>query len=244
MRSVAFCGAVWYNTDNLIKEAKAMPDTEYPTIEELKAVKTPHGGLVGCSYSASSNGMMYNSNTLYYISLDKTDEGQVITVRKKESLCSETQSVYKTTEDVLAKISVLAERENMSAWGGLKYRQEYIVYDYSSSCGLTLYYDDTALGGYKKTPVNINADAVFQQGGGDVVKEFVAILEEGVNSAEFISENAPEPNTPNVFGNLSIFRPEPDEKPPAAGSWRCPCCGCDTNTGRFCCECGSIRPQD
>ena len=225
-----------------------MPEKNYPTIEELKEKTVAHGNLVGCSYSASSSGMMYNSNALYYISVDADDEGQLITLRRKQSLQNETQSTYRSAADILALINALAERENMPAWGELEYRQEYVVFDYSQSEGLTLYYDDTPTGGYKKTPVNINAQAVRQQGRGDVIKEFVDILEKGIDNAEVIEEAAPTPPAPDMRG-LMLFKdidntPKAEPKEPAPGCWCCPCCGCVTNTGRFCCECGSKRPQE
>lgn len=212
---------------------------ESVTIEQLKDKENTHGELVGCSYSSSSSGMMFNSNTLYYVSVDKQQSGQIITVRSKESLRDEISSTYKAKSDVLAAVSELADRENMQAWGELEYKQDFIVYDYSASEGVTLYYDDTPSGGYKKTPVSINAKAVRQQGRADVIDGLAAILEKGIEEAELISQQPSPADGNGMLANAPVT----DDVQPDDDCWKCPFCGCVTNRGRFCCECGSKKPE-
>ena len=206
------------------------------SINDLKDKKTEHGALAGCSLSLGESGMMMNSNSHYYVSVDVNDGVQIITVRNKKAFEGETVSVYKAKTDVLGQVRELAERENMAAWGELKSIREYVVYDYSASAGMTLYYDDTALGGYKKTSVNIDLMAVRQQGAGAVEDEYRKILDEGIASAELMS--AEQGGSPFGMGKAA---PVPDEQP-AEGCWKCPCCGFAGNKGRFCSECGSQRP--
>ena len=206
------------------------------SINDLKDKKTEHGALAGCSLSLGESGMMMNSNSHYYVSVDVNDGVQIITVRNKKAFEGETVSVYKAKTDVLGQVRELAERENMAAWGELKYIREYVVYDYSASAGMTLYYDDTALGGYKKTPVNIDLMAVRQQGAGAVEDEYRKILDEGIAAAELMS--AEQGGSPFGMGKAA---PVPDEQP-AEGCWKCPCCGYAGNKGRFCSESGSQRP--
>ncbi len=206
------------------------------SINDLKDKKTAHGALVSCSLSLSESGMMMNSNSNYYVGVTAGMEGQMITVRQKKPFESETATCYKATTDILGQVSELAQRENMSAWGELRYVQEFVVFDHSSSAGMTLYYDDTPVGGQINTSVNIDLKAVRQQGAGDVEDEYRRILDEGIASAEFIGRG--QNDNPLV---MAAGAPLPDEAP-ALGCWKCPCCGYALNEGRFCRECGSKRP--
>ena len=49
----------------------------------------------------------------------------------------------------------------------------------------------------------------------------------------------------NTFGMAdgSYMTPQPPKAAPAPDPWTCPKCGAAGNTGRFCPECGSPRPQ-
>ncbi len=219
-----------------------------PTLEEVKANPTPHGKLVSCSYYASSQGMMYNSNSLLNISAALLDGVQKITCTDKPAYQSTTLTVYLPKQDVLAAVQALAERENLAAWSALEYHNPFQCTDYSSSASISLTFDDRSVGGSGSTYIHISIDAACQHGGGDVVQEFRNILETAMLDAEVLSRQVTEAST---FG-LGLLTAA-DLQAAAAGSfpntihpgaWKCPKCGCASNTGKFCTECGHPKEPE
>lgn len=210
---------------------------KYPNIKELE--KEEHDILTSCSLSYSSSGMMYNSNTSDYTFIERKGDEQIITHTVKPAFQGETKKVYRAATDVLAEVKALVDKHNMGAWSQLEYVQEYVVYDYSSSAGMALYFDDRALGGTPYETKHINIQAVRQQGAGDIVDEYRKILEDAEAKAELIEEIAGENKSSPMMGLMGMgMVPQPQ-----AGCWVCPECNYNKNSGKFCCECGRKKPE-
>jgi hypothetical protein len=215
-----------------------------PTLDEVRSKNVLHGKLIGCSYYASSSGMMYNSNTLLNISVSLIDGVQKILYTEKKAFQSTTATVYQPKQDVLAAIQELAERENLSAWSVLEYHDPFPCTDYSSSASVSLSFDDSSVGGMSRTSVSINVDAACQHGGGGVIQEFRNILETAVQDAEVLSQKVTEAPAYGL-GIMGMLTAPPSPAAPVHdtilpdSAWKCECCGHDSNTGRFCTECGA-----
>ena len=170
------------------------------SLDGLTANSEPHGKLIGCSYYASSNGMMYNSNTVLNISLTLQDGAQQITYTSKAAFHPTTKTVYKLKQDTLAALQELAEQENLVAWSALKYHNQFQCTDYSSSAKISLYFDDRRVGGSPYAHFSIDVDAACQHGGGDVVNRFRNLLEDAVKDAEVISTETTENSAGFMMG--------------------------------------------
>ncbi|SEL51881.1 hypothetical protein SAMN02910353_02804 [Ruminococcus sp. YRD2003] len=158
-----------------------------PSLEEVKAVLTPHGKLVRCSYFASSCGMAFNSNTLLDISVVLADGVQKISYTEKKAFHPTVATVYIPKQDVLAEVQALVERENLAAWSALEYHDPFQCTDYSSSASISLNFDDSPIGGRKSVRAVVNVSAACQHGGGEVIQQFRDILETAVQDAEDVS---------------------------------------------------------
>ena len=216
--------------------------TDGLTLDDLKANRELHGKLTGCSYYTSSNGMMYNSNTVLHISLTLQDGAQQITYISKAAFQPTTKTVYKLNQDALASVQELAEQENLAAWSALKYHNQFQCMDYSSSASISLYYDDRSVGGSPYAHFSIDVDAACQHGGGDVVQRFRNLLEAAVKDAEVISTETTGHSAGFMMGMgmMDVTSPTPAQD----GAWNCKCCGKTGNTSKFCPECGSRRDAD
>ena len=215
-----------------------------PTIEELSAKREVHGELIGFSYSASSNGMAMNSNSLHHISVDMKNGEQIITHSEKAAFGSEVTKIYKAAGDVLSELRKVIDRENISAWDALKFVDMYQMTDYSSSHGMTLYFKDDPDIAFADVRKYIDLKAVSQQGRNDVTNELHGILTAGIESAELISEETKPSKGPNMLfmGMGTPNTPgadEPEQTIPDPNTPRCPSCGYSGEMGKFCPECGS-----
>ena len=221
------------------------------TLEEVKARNEVHGKLTSCSYNASSQGMAFNSNTLLSISVSEAGDPHRIIYVSKECMQPTVTTIYRTSEDILAKIQELAERENLTAWSVLKYNNPFPCTDYSSSASISLNFDDTSVGGHAGVYVSIDVSAACQHGGGDVVKEFRNILESAAENAEVISrKESASPSMVMGLGMGMIYNGSSDttdqtsEKSPAAShasddTWKCAECGAEMTGVKFCTQCGA-----
>ena len=202
----------------------------YPTLEEVNAVRELHDRLICCSYSTHSGGMMFNSDSSLYISVEIKNGEQLITRTDKEAFKDSVTAVYKAKTDVLSEIKALTDRENMAAWHQLKYYQEFFATDVSYGEGCWLVFEDDSE--KLRTMRNIDFQAVRQQGAGAAADEFRRILVSAAEQGELVSGGA-EDLTPDTDG----FTVPPADTKPREGT-PCPSCGAEGNTGRFCRECG------
>jgi hypothetical protein len=215
----------------------ARKDTDKPLayLGQLRQQKEEHGELTGVVFSSVSSGMMYNSNTEHSISIMLKNGWQEITVSDKNAFEAKHITVYKAKDDVLAKVRRLIDRENLAAWSMLKEKNKMQVYDYSSNAGVTLYFNDSSIGGSSYVSKHIDTSAVHEHGGDEVINELSRMLYEAAAKAEvFIPER--------IFGHDTNISASGFAQMTMPGEWKCPECNFEKNTGKFCINCGCKKP--
>jgi hypothetical protein len=195
-----------------------MEEQKYPLLSEVREKKEKHGRLIYCSCYRSHNGMMFNSGEDLNITARRDGDSQNITLIEKEAFQDRRESKYVPKEDIMSELEDFCEKENLAALRELVYHQEYFATDVSSSRGISLWYDDSDVGGKKFLCCDIDLFAVCQQDKdyGDRIEEtLISILRKGI----------------------AYSVPAPAEKEPTTG-WQCLSCGKKGNMGMFCMECG------
>ncbi len=244
-------------------------DSHIPTLREVRKKEERHGPLTELEWSGSSSGMMMGSISKFSMRLFReNDEARLIDMDMKTYGPVITRT-YAVDDGIFDKLERIIEKENLAAWGHLKVDQDkrMIVYDHSSSSFLNLVFDDRGSGDEFLTSVSINGEAVSQQGGNEVWQAVTSLLKGCADPDKLLFEST-EPN-PYIGGivpgsGFSGFGfPGSGTADPSAGngntgtpaegkstfriaedgSWTCGTCGAAGNTGKFCAECGSRRPQ-
>ncbi len=240
------------------QEETSMEENEMehiPTLKEVKAINEPHGELQEIEWSSSSSGMMMGSYSSYSVRLFRENGELRLEEKSMPAYESVTVKLYSADETVFEKILGITEKENLAAWSYLQRdpKLTMMVYDYSSSSQLTLTYDDSSVGGWSYVRKSIDTEAATQQGGSDTLKEISGLLQECCSDERLLSEET-QPN-PYASGTpimgLGTFTGTPESKEgqtgsgsiEADGTWTCGACGSSGNTGKFCPECGSRRPE-
>ena len=249
------CGAPREAKTGMFMKREEWPeDGHYPTLKEVREKKEDHGPLISVTMSSSSSGMMMGSYAKSSLELSRADgEGRLVhmDMRVYEPIIT---SVYSAEDEVFEKMQALADRENLAAWSFLREdpAKKIMVYDYSSSAGITLVFDDTSVGGSAHETRSIDYEAVYQQGGTEVWKEISDLLNSCIDPEKLLKTE----QEPNPYRNpFTSFGPA---VPPVSsgtvttphtysvredGTWTCPACGYSENKGRFCAECGSRQPE-
>ena len=249
------CGAPREAKTGMFMKREEWPeDGHYPTLKEVREKKEDHGPLISVTMSSSSSGMMMGSYAKSSLELSRADgEGRLVhmDMRVYEPIIT---SIYSAEDEVFEKMQALADRENLAAWSFLREDPEkkMVVYDYSSSAGITLVFDDTSVGGSPRETRSIDYEAVSQQGGTEVWKEISDLLY-GCIDPEKLLKTKQEPNPyRNPFTSSGPAVPPVSSDAGTSsfaytvredGTWTCPACGYSENEGRFCAECGSTRPK-
>ena len=229
-------------------------DGHYPTLKEVREKKEEHGPLISVTMSSSSSGMMMGSYAKSSLELSRADgEGRLVHMDMKvyEPVIT---SVYSAEDEAFEKMQAIADRENLAAWSFLREDpdKKMIVYDYSSSAGITLVFDDTSVGGSPMETRKIDYGAVSQQGGDEVWKEISDLLYGCIDPGKLLkTEQEPNPyRNPFTSSGPAVPPVSSDAGTPSFaytvredGTWTCPACGYSENEGRFCAECGSTRPK-
>ena len=249
------CGSPRETKAGMLMKREVWPeDGHYPTLTEVREKKEDHGPLISVTMSSSSSGTMMGSYAKSSLELSRGDgEGRLVhmDMRVYEPVIT---STYSAGDEVFEKMQALADRENLAAWSFLREDPEkkMVVYDYSSSAGITLVFDDTSVGGSPRETRSINYEAVSQQGGTEVWKEISDLLY-GCIDPEKLLKTEQEPNPyRNPIGSFGPAVPSVSSGTVTVpftysvredGTWTCPACGYSENKGRFCAECGSRRPE-
>lgn len=249
------CGAPREAKPGMFVKREVWPeDGHYPTLKEVREKKEDHGPLISVTMSSSSSGMMMGSYAKSSLELTRGDgEGRLIhmDMRVYEPVIT---SIYSAEDEVFEKMQALADRENLAAWSFLREDpdKKMVVYDYSSSAGITLVFDDSSVGGSPRETRSIDYEAVAQQGGAEVWKEISDLLY-GCIDPEKLLKTEQEPNPyRNPIGSFGPAVPSVSSGTVTApftysvredGTWTCPSCGYTENKGRFCAECGSRQPE-
>ena len=229
---------------------------EYPTLKQLRAIKEEHGPLTEVSYNAHASGMMMGDVSSDELKLIRQDGKLRLMRREMKRYSPIVTSVYEADESLMERLQEMSDRENLPLWEHLKADPEKMmqVLDYSSGSSIMLKYDDTEINGHSTYLSCFDREAALQQGGEKVFDEIASLLFSGIRE-ERLLETASEPNpyVKNISPFMTINQPpvsEPDDSEEKEfviaedGSWKCPSCGAEGNTGKFCAECGSRGPEE
>ena len=218
-------------------------------LDELRKNEPAHGELKSISYSSYSSGMMMNSDARNNYSISEINGDWILTASVKPAFKNETVKTYKIGERVIKQLEETVKKHGLPAFGELRYEPPYQIMDFSSSCSISMVFDDRSTGGGPYVYRSVNADALRHFGSGDAISEIYAIITTCTLDAELLSEK--ENARGGMMGSFMNIGSgtdvgTPQEKTPAvpdppAGAWTCKNCGYNANTGKFCCECGSIK---
>ena len=226
-----------------------MIEKEYPTLKDVKQMNIPHGKLIAADRHSSSHGMMALSGVSDTFTLKEVNGEYVLLHSHKTDMDGTTEKLYRADAQALQKIAEIAERENLYAWGEMQIDPEKDsrpkIYDFSSSSGITLYTDDSI-----QNRFSFNCDTARYYGAGDVIDEINKIFSSYITDENFISEKQIPITDPNILEmKKNYFKMpigvDPSKQTPLSanlGAWKCPECNAEGNTGKFCTECGTLRP--
>ena len=221
----------------------------FVSIEDVKDKREPHGKLVSCEWNSYSSGMSMFSAVTDNRTLKITENGWVIENEHKQEGTCHTKKLYRADDDMINKIALIAERENLTAWDELYIDSQKdprpMVLDYSSSAAIVLVYNDSAVGGRPKVSFNIQIDLANFFGGGSVIDEITQMFRNAMNDQALISSEELPVERRGPFMGMGIAenvqQPEESDNILSDGTWKCPECGFEGNTGKYCPQCGSPR---
>ena len=253
-----------------IKDEKKISEEEtYPTLKECRELKEEHGPVVAIETSHYESGMMYNSNIWYTQTIEKIPdkEGVVkVTLKRKQGDLPEQTDSKEVESDIFSKVQEISDRENLPVWNYAaldpKLPRE-IVFDYSSSSNINIYYDDTLITGASGIKRTIG-EAACKMGGSEVDKQLSELIKECVKLSgakievstanPYLYTAAEQPGAMPFVGmdmnqmaavqmkNMYAMSSTPASAAPGNPDepWNCPC-GQTGLTGKFCPECGNPR---
>ena len=239
--------------------AKALKRPEPPkSLAEAKSRKEAHGRLLSCEYSGWSSGMMMNSYRSSSWKLTRESGSPQLIVTDLQQNTYKNTAFYRADEALFQEAEALIRQENLASWEGLQEIPEkrMQIMDYSGGANVTLSFDDHP--GTQFPPVirTVNCTAAEHHGGGDVILRLRTLLQSAARPECFVSEKKEtmEDPGPGFFMGMGMgaagkqVRPQETPAKPAPaetapdGSWTCPMCHAEGNTGKFCFNCGALRP--
>ena len=243
------CGGLPPGTRPAFMKRKQWPeDGHLPTLEEVLAKEETHGPLKEAEWHYYSSGMMMGDVSRYSMKLFRENgEGRLIREEMK-AFQPKTVSVYSVGDEVFERLQELTDQENLAAWSFLRVdpEKQMIVLDLSRSETISLTFDDTSAGGFSSELRTIDREAVTQQGeeAEKVWNAAYQILQDCAQPEKLLkTETFPNPYVPSAGNGGGEEGKSGSTKTPAPGAWICPTCGYDENTGKFCSNCGSRRPE-
>ena len=255
-----------------IKDEKQISEEEtYPTLNQCRELKEEHGPVVAIETSSFESGMMYNSNIWYTQTIEKVPdkEGVVkVTLKRKQGDLPEQTDSKEVESDIFAKVQEISDRENLPVWNYAALDPSLsreIVFDYTFSSNINIYYDDTLVTGASGIKRSIG-EAACKMGGSEVDKQLSALIKECVSQSgdkiEVSTANpylytaaelgsVPQQIPMTAFMGIGQMQQQIDalnqanaagqsSKPQDEGPWNCSC-GKTGLTGKFCPECGNPR---
>ena len=237
-----------------IKIIKLMPENEdiyeklaeerYKAEEKEKATKKAaegeHGPLTEFRYDLTSHGMMAGTGSSSDRTVEWLKSGEVLLTETYNGGGTESKKVYRLKPiiaEALREFVVKAKLAELS-----KEEIEHpLCYDNFTSASINMTFDETEYGGSPYESYHLfcgPSKTTF----GSIEKKISELLGGLKESAELLSNEAKTiPQNPGGFPFMTgTVKPvKPANADPSA--WTCPECGCRTNTGKFCTECGRKR---
>ena len=222
---------------------------QYPTLEDVKKKNVAHGKLIAVDRHSSSHGMMMFSGVSDKFTLKEGEGGFVIVHEHKSEMDGTVENIYRADEGALQRISEIAERENLYAWGKMRIDPQKdnrpVVFDYSSSSGITLFTDDRI-----GNTFSFNCETAKFYGGGKVISEINEIFNSFLTEDRLISQKQTPVTDARVIEMKKMWFPEYKEpkvfdvngQAADSGKWDCPQCNAQGNEGKFCFNCGQPKP--
>ena len=152
-----------------------MSSNRFPTLAQVKEMKVRHGKPVAFERSGSSHGMMAFSGTSDTYTLKEQDGQYVILYVHSSEMDGTTETLYRADADALQKLTEIADRENLYAWGEMHIDpaddKRPVVFDYSCSLTMCIITDDRYANRFY-----INCETARYYGGGSVIDELTDII--------------------------------------------------------------------
>ena len=191
-----------------------------------------HGPLISFSYNLSSHGMMAGSSSSYGDEISWNRDGSIILTSSSNSSAMYARREYKITPEMAQKVRDYVEKRHLAALAE-KDIPTPMVYDNFTSSSICMTFDDSSVGGspYKRVSIQCGpAGMTF----GTIENEIKELIKECVTTGELVTNE--EKQTGGMFGGFPGMM-----SGLMYAYWKCPHCGNDKNTGKFCFECGSPR---
>jgi hypothetical protein len=191
----------------------------------------PHGPLIRFSYDRTSHGMMAGSSSSSGEVLSWNSDGSIELVSSSSFSGNYSRTEYKVTPEAAQKVRDYVAGSHLAALAE-KDIPTPVMYDCFTSSSICMTFDDSSVGGLSHNMICLQCGPAGMTFAG-IEKQVSDLLKECVTTGEKISnENR---QTGPMFGGFMSMDPVPEQ---SSVYWKCPHCGYDKNTGRFCCECG------
>ena len=218
-----------------------MSSNRFPTLAQVRQMKVSHGNIIAFERHGSQHGMMAFSGTSDTYTLKEQDGQYVILYVHSSEMDGRTETLYKADADALQKLTDIADRENLYAWGELHIDpnddKRPVVFDYSSSLSMCIVTDDRYANRFY-----INCETARYYGGGSVIDELTDIIYSYVTDERKLDEKSYPPTDPRVIAFKKQMFTSMAATPETSG-WTCPICKLEGNRTKFCQSCGTPKPD-
>ena len=220
-----------------------------------------HGPLIEISYWHSSHGMAMGSGSSSSEDIVWQDDGSVIIESRDHSNGTDKYEKYIAGSEAADKLRQYVKDTRLAEMAQVKSIPcPFQMTDYSSSAYMTLTFDDGRDGVHAKVTRRLDLGSYWKlqseavSGVYDIIKECKdtgTCLEQKADSYDIYAPGSAMPGFKG-FG-LSMIDPdkrsgsttEPEKSSTTtAVTWKCSCGYDNSDTAKFCCECGSPRPVE
>ncbi len=233
--------------NGMLKAMGLVPDDKPD--EQLAALlekKTTHGRLLSFEYSSWSNGMSMNSHFENSTRLSWNENGEPVVIKRlQQGSLDAAVSEYKASEKVVADLEKYIRENNLTNLTEVKYDRSKDpfanVTDTSGGSHYSIVFDESSVGGNSFVAFTLDPLAISQHGGAEIDSHLRA-LSDMLCMASTLIRSYTEPQ--KLFGMSGFMgmaglmgMTPPTEK------WTCSECGYEGNSGKYCKNCGTPKPE-